>query len=178
MQRLLLGMFGSAIILGTAAAANALDVNPIPVGTGTNRAYVQVDFNDDAVFLFDVKFTGAPTAFDLIRTVDAQLDFDLQYSLFGDSAFVTGIGFQGHSDLGDGAPFGESWWHNWSKQAGTWQLTDGASSVIISDGAWNAWNFQFPWPGVAPQTVTVIPEPVALSLLAACIPLLVRHRRA
>lgn len=178
MKRLLAGVCGSALVVGLAAQTQAVDVTPIAVGTGANQAYVQVDFSDGAVFLFDVKFDGRPTAFDLIRKVDTQLDFDLQYSSFGDSAFVTGMTFQGHSDIGDGSPFGEGWWHNWAGQSGAWELTDGASSVIMSDGGWNGWNFQYPYPGDAPRAVTIVPEPMGLGLAAACIGLLARRRRA
>lgn len=159
-----------AIGLGVFAAgleADVIQVEPIEVGSGLFSSFVQVDFQAGATFVFEVFYNdGATSSFDLLLTLDAdeQLGFELEYTPFDFGPFVTGLGYEGIFESGDGSN-GEPFWGFWAKDHidGTWAFPGaGAGDHLAGNGSWSGWVFGN---GQSPVDV-VIPAPGAAALLA------------
>lgn len=137
----------------------ALVTDPIAVGSGANTAYMLINFSDGANYQFNVSFDGDTTGIGLFDIIESHTTLVTDRTFYGDAAFIDGIAYGGHSDVGFGG--GDDWWHYWVRPCAddTWQSPEyGASSRIVSNGTWDGWVY-----GSAGEPV---PEPTSLTVLA------------
>lgn len=170
----------------TALLAALLSVTPhaqagvIPVGSGDNTAFVLVQFKNNNAFAFEVAYTGVTTnGIDLLDRLDTGLGADFTLAApnippFG--RFVDGITYLTNSNSGFGG--GEDWWHYWvwDFDTASWLSPSdfGASTRVVNPGDRDAWVYGS---AQAPST-SLIPEPTAIILLVAGVPVLLLRRRS
>lgn len=153
-------------------------VEPIEAGQGFQSAFVHLEFFDGDAHLFEVYFDGAETSgFDLLVTLDEEpgLDFELEFETFPFGNLVTGLGYDGQFESGDGSG-GDDFWHYWTRETvdESWsQPMVGPGDRIVDDGTWDGWVF-----GRDDAPTPLIPAPGALVLLGAGLMVGGRRRRA
>jgi hypothetical protein len=133
----------------------------IQVGSGGSFANVTVNWSDGYVAEFKILFeTSTISGFDAMNQIDSAIsNFDLTISDYGWGAFIDGISYAGHSNIGYSG--GENWWRYWIKNgdSSSWGTSGiGASGRVLSNGDSDGWvygNAGYP-----------IPEPATLLLLA------------
>jgi len=172
----------SALGLGLSvsiASGNAIEIEPIQVGNGLVSSFVQIEFFEGQTFVFEVAYSDAEMrGFDLLVTIDQELgdDFTLEYLGPPDSAFVTGLGYDGFLDQGDGSG-GDDWWRYWIREdvAAAWEMSSvGPSDRIVDAGSWDGWVFGR---NDAPVAVKLVPAPPATLALAGLLIVGRRRRR-
>lgn len=157
-------------------AADAIEFEPIQVGSGLMSSFVQVDFFEGDAFLFEVFYSeGGTTGMDLLLTLDSELgdEFTLEFLGSEDSAFITGLGYDDFLDQGKGLE-GDDWWRYWIRDDGDdlWAMAGfGPSSREVSQGSWDGWVFGR---DDAPVAMKIVPAPPATLALAG---LLIAGRR-
>lgn len=154
-----------AIVASTVAIgslqADVQYVDPIQAGEGFQSAFVHLEFYEGDAHLFEVFFDGETSGFDLLVTLDEEpgLEFDLQYESFPFGEMVTGLGYDGLFESGDGSG-GDDFWRYWTRDDvdESWgQPMVGPSDRLVDDGTWDGWVFGrddaptplIPVPGVA-----------------------------
>ena len=160
------------VSLALPVAAQAALVGTYTVGTGSNSATLQFDFENGNTHLATVRWDGSLDGFEALQMVAAsapggQLDF--QSFSFG--KFVTGIGVGGDYQYGEGDLWPvENWWHYWTAESsgGFSEAMFGASDRTLADGSRDAWVF-----GSA-NAPAAVPAPGAAVVLVA---LFARRRR-
>lgn len=161
------------------ASADTIEVEPIQVGSGLMSSFVQIDFLEGEAFLFEVFYSdGGTRGIDLLLTLDTELGdaFTLEFAGSQDSAFVTGLGFDGFLDQGDGSG-GDDWWRYWIRDGAEdlWAFAGtGPSTRIVTEGSWDGWVFGR---DDAPIPMKVIPAPPATLALAGLLIAGGRRRR-
>ena len=162
----LAGVLAMAVVLsgGTPTAAQT-----IPVGTGSSSAGVYIEFQDGAIYEFDVSFDGSPTGIGLFDLIEADTSLTTVRGDFGFGVFIDGITFDGHSNVGYGG--GDDWWHYWVREpGGVWMSSSvGAGARVLSDGASDGWVYGH---GGAP-----VPEPQTLTLALIAAGFITARRR-
>ena len=159
--------FALSVMLSLALpmAAQAALVGTYTVGTGSNSATLQFDFENGNTHLATVRWDGALNGFAALQMVTAgvaggQLDFQT----FSFGKFVTGIGLGADYQYGEGDLWPvENWWHYWTAE-GTAAFADsmiGAADRQLADGSRDAWVFGS---SAAPAAV---PAPGAIVLACA-----------
>ncbi len=130
-------MRNSALILAlalVAAPAMALDIVPRSVGTGAHQAYLDIQFQDSNIYVFNVHFdTTSATTRQMMDIVAAQLP--LTYTTMFGGATLYGITYDGHTyqDWNNG------FWSLWSAPpAGSpWTYSQvGWMSLSAADTQW------------------------------------------
>jgi hypothetical protein len=150
-----------ALVLGALLTAVAVaEATPIPVGSGVNKADVQIDFGDGSAYVFEVSFDGSKTGMQLLDVIEAHSTLTTVQSDFGWGLFLDGVTYDGHSNVGYGG--GDNWWHYWVKSPGqsNWQSPAyGAATRVVTDGSWDGW--------VYGRATAPAPEPATAMLLGA-----------
>lgn len=157
----------AGVLLGAAAAAPAA---VIPVGSGSDQAYVQVEFGDGAVYTFEVSFDGSVKGLGLLDIIEANTTLTTVRIDFGWGVMVDGFIYDGHSNIGFGG--GENYWHYWVKDPGQseWVYPSyGAATRSAADGSWDGW--------VYGRAGAPIPEPAAVLLTGTATGLVLRRYR-
>lgn len=133
----------------------------IEVGNGTNSANVYIEWSDGYIAEFLVKFDGSTTGLALLQTIDNALaNFSLDIQDYGWGAFINGITYDSHSNIGYGG--GENWWHYWTKDAGenNWAMSwIGAADRVVNHGDADGWIYG--------RDGAPVPEPATMALIAA-----------
>lgn len=170
----------AALLAVLLSATPRAEAGVIPVGSGDNTAFVLVQFKNNNAFAFEVAYTGATTTgIDLLDRLDSGLGADFTLAApdippFG--RFVDGITYLTNSNSGFGG--GEDWWHYWVWDFDTtsWLSPSdfGASTRVVNPGDRDAWVYGS---AEAPST-SLIPEPTAIILLVAGVPVLLLRRRS
>jgi hypothetical protein len=168
-----------AAVITEAASAGPIYVEPITAGSGPDSAYVQIEFLTGEAFLFEVFFDGFDVStFDLLQTLDAEVDLTLEYIDFGGfGPFVTGLGWDGQYNSGDGSG-GEDFWHFYIRDsiALPWEFAPvGVSDRIVHDGSWDA--FVFGRPDLPIELIPVPAPPAGAIMLALALRPARRRRR-
>jgi hypothetical protein len=130
-------LLAAGLLLAGAAVTQA---TVIPVGTGANKANVQVEFGDGAGYTFEVSFDGSKTGMGLLDIIEANTSLTAVRNDFGWGVFVDGFIYDGHSNVGWGG--GENWWHYWVRESGqnAWESPSyGAVTRAATDGSWDGW---------------------------------------
>jgi hypothetical protein len=163
-----------AIVLVAAAAqraaADPIEVVPISAGSGSQSAYVQIEFFEGDAYLFEVFFDGGGvTTFDLLLTLEQDIGLTLEYIDFaGFGPFVTALGWDGHFNSGDGSG-GHDFWHSYVRdsQAAAWDFAQvGVDGRVVFDGSWDAFIFGRDDLPIELVPVPAPPAAAALALLA------------
>ena len=132
----------------------------VPVGDGPNLATVVVQFSSGDTFVFDTAFQPATlTGLELMDIIEAETALTTYRLDFGFGAFIDGMTYGPHSDIGFGG--GEDWWHYWTRadNGSPWVSSMiGAGDRVVSDGAWDGWVYGSAMPP------NYIPEPSSLLL--------------
>ena len=140
----------------------------VPIGTGDSQADLYVEFADGANYTFEVSFNGPMSGMGLFDAVEAATD--LTTVRVFDAAFIDGVTYDGHSNIGFGG--GENWWHYWIKEpGGDWTMSFiSATDRVVVDGTADAWIYG--------RDSAPVPEPAtALSALMAAGLAFIRTRR-
>ncbi|MHC4519114.1 MAG: dockerin type I domain-containing protein [Planctomycetota bacterium] len=118
---------------------------PVEVGAGVNTASVYIEWSDGFAVEFVVRFGEAEsdtlTGLELMDIIEAETELTTVRNDFGWGAFIDGIEYEGHSNVGFGG--GDLWWHYWENDAGSrdpWQSSmTGAGGRTVSHGDADAW---------------------------------------
>ena len=124
-----LGLAMLMLVAGGAAAS------PIAVGSGSNSAYVFVEWKDGFVAEFDVAFAEPNTGLGLMDIIEEYTTLTTVRLDYGFGEFIDGISYLGHSNIGWGG--GEDWWHYIVKDSDEteWALSGvGAGDRVVFDG--------------------------------------------
>lgn len=154
-------------VMTARAPAGVEYVDPVVAGEGFNFAYVQVEFFEGDAYLFEVHFSDAPSGFGLLEILanDPRIGFDLEYTAFPFGNFVTGLGFDGLFESGDGSN-GNDFWHYWVRddQSDDWMAPPfGPDDRVVSHGTWDGWVFGR---SDEPTPLLPVPAPGAAALFA------------
>ena len=145
-------------LVAAVLTASGVTADPLAVGSGSNSAYVYIEWKDGFVAEFDVAFDEPNTGLGLMDIIEA--DTTLTTERVFDGEFINGISYQGHSDLGVWPPPApEDWWHYWIKDSGEENWVDpglGASTRVVYDGGADGWVF---------GRDGAVPEPATMALL-------------
>lgn len=161
-------------------AAPQAQAGVISAGSGDSSAFVLIQFKNNNAFAFEVGYTGPTTSgIGLLDALDSALGGSFTLDApdvppFG--RFVDGITYLTNTNSGFGG--GEDWWHYWvwdfDNNAWLSPFDFGASTRVVNDGDRDAWVYGS---AEAPST-TLIPEPTAIILLVAGVPVILLRRRA
>ncbi|MCD6364406.1 MAG: hypothetical protein J7M14_00875 [Planctomycetes bacterium] len=130
--------FVAAVILACsiAAWADVVGVTPIEVGSGENRSFLHLEFDDGAIYAFAVSFAEADiTMQEMFEDISAETT--LTYTtLFGGDALY-GVAYDGHAYQDWFGGF----WSLWSLdiETDTWVYSGtgwNGSGLTTSDGGW------------------------------------------
>jgi len=153
MRNVLLASLVTIVFMACPAMADMIEV-----GSGDNSAELYLEFNDGAVYEFNISFDDTTTGLGLFDTIEAETTLTTDRQDYGNGPFINGITYDGHSNIGfDG---GENWWHFWIKDGPQEEWTAasyGVSDRIIEDGYSDGWIY---------GRASAVPEPSALALLA------------
>jgi hypothetical protein len=137
-------------------------------GSGQNIANVYFEWSDGYKAQFLVRFEQTTIkGTELLDIVEAYTDLTT-VRLYG-GAFVDGISFNGHSNIGYSG--GANWWHYWIKDSGETDWTSpafGAASRVVYDGDSDGWIY---------GRDSAVPEPASILLLGLGGLILRRSRR-
>lgn len=163
-------IFGVVAVLAAIVWVAPAFATAIPVGTGASHAEVYVEFQDSAIFTFDVAFSGLANGIGLFDIIQAEQSLTTDRQNFGWGEFVNGIAFQGHDNSGYGG--GENWWHYWTREAGgDWASPPyGAADRVVVDDVADGWIYG--------RAGAPMPEPVTAGLLIAGAVLVLGGRRS
>ena len=133
---------------------------PVEVGQGVNSAYLYIEWSDGFVAEFDVNFgfdvMDITTGMGLLDIVET--DTSLTTVRVYDDAFIDGISYLDHSDIGYLGD--ENWWHYWTMESDAtewiapWDY--GATDRIVENGDCDGWIY---------GRATAVPEPGSIALL-------------
>ena len=149
-------------LLAVLLVASFVSASIIEVGMGTNTVGVEIEWKNGFLQEFAISFdTPSITGWEAISLVEANTSVDLVADDYGTpevpSWFITGITFDGHSDIGwDG---GENWWHYWIKDAGQDWVSSmiGVSERVMFDGDTDGFVYGHEFaPGAVPEPATIL----------------------
>ena len=150
-------------LVGTAASSASGDlVGSFSVGTGSSASFVQFEFANSNIYLYEVRYDGAIFGDDLFAIIaSAQpgyFSYQVQSFSFGDALFGVTIGADSNAGFGT-PPAYLDYWHYWvrANESAAWtESFVGFSDRAVSDGSWDGWVFEsasapaaVPAPGVA-----------------------------
>ena len=145
----------SVIVVG--AADLVLTAAPVCVGAEDYSAALSIEWSDGYVAEFVAGFSD-PTisGLKLLDLVEASSSLVTERGDFSGAAFIDGITYEGHSNIGYGG--GEDWWHYWLNDGGAGWVSPafGVSDRVLSDGAMDGW--------VYGRTGPPVPEPLTMLL--------------
>ena len=166
----------SASALVLSVTTHAAIIGTFEIGTGANRASIQIDQEDGDGYLFAVNFDDSNySSWDALLDIDASLtSVSMTYDTYTWGNFLTGITIDGDTDSGTGDLWPiENYWHFWLHDTSAWEQAQfGASDRLLVNGSSDAWTFGSPTP---PQGV---PAPSVLALIPFSLAVFPRRRRS
>jgi hypothetical protein len=133
------------------------------VGSGSNSATIQFDFENGNTHVATLRWDGVLNGFEALQMVTGGVSGGrLDYLSFSFGKFVTGIGLGADYQYGEGELWPiENYWHYWTAEGdGAFEAAMfGAADRTLQDGSRDAWVFGS---SAAPAA---IPAPGALGLL-------------
>ncbi len=173
------GAFVSVFIAISVSKAEL--INSYSVGLGDSVSYVQIEFDNDHTYVFDVAYVddGSVNGWDLMQIIETELPtiLSMQYETYSWGNWLQGLSVENDHAFGTGAGFPDldDYWAYWVAPPGTdadWEFSSvGADNRLVSDGSWDGWTFH-PSGATPPQA---IPGPSVLALLL--LPVLGAKRR-
>ena len=125
------------------------------VGTGTETAYLVVDFKDgtdDRSYAWGYRYNAidAPTMEDIIVAVaNEEPNFTYAFTPFGSQNFLNNVIFNSHSGIGGSPDF----WSTWEgTSSSTFAMNGGISTATVEDGGWYGVSYGFNPSATAPVT--------------------------
>ena len=158
--------FGFIASMAIAANAAADLVGSYIVGTGSSSSFVQFQFTNLNMYLYEVRYDGALFGDDLFAIIataqPGYFAYTTQQFSFGVALFGVTIGTD--SDVGFGNPPDYlDYWHYWTREGAGAAWTEsmiGFGDRAVSNGSWDGWVFN------SAGAPAPIPAPGALALLA------------
>ena len=168
MKRVGTGLLALLVWMPCATSAQALPITA-RVGTGSDTAFVLIEFDPQTQFLYEVAFTSGAIgsgdevySIDLLRLLEAELtDFSFVSTDYGPDLgrFVEQItvGVLTEPGVIGVRSWGDDLWGYWARDSGDVPFETngvGTSNRVMFDGSWEVWSFDnF---DVAPT----VPEPI------------------
>lgn len=148
-------------------------------GSGSNTAYIAVDFDYGNAFVFEYKYDGSKTGWDALQAIANAGVLDIAYKTYSFGPMVTDLAYPGGVKINYSDPYagwayfishnGESWSSPWV----------GASGRSLANGAWDSWV----WTDWAPDYSASrqpgslpVPEPATMAILGLGMVLAVRKK--
>jgi hypothetical protein len=149
-------------------------------GTGTNSAYIALDFDYDNAFVFEYHWNGQATGWDALQALDQAGPMDIDGQVYSWGVLINDFSYPGGVKFDYG--LGNTGWVYYLSDGGSDWFGSGAGvrDRVLSNGSWDSWvwsNYPPDWsipyrqPGQMP-----IPEPTSLILLAFGAGLLTRKK--
>ena len=150
---ILVGMAFSAHAL----SAHALEIVPRSIGSGANHAYLHLQFQDAAMYVFDVRFdSGSVTTRQMVDAVAAELPLTYTTQFSGYSLY--GLTYDGHQY----EDWSRGFWSLWSSPTGAapWTYSQaGWMLLTASNGQWHGLvadpNFTY---NASPAPITLVSQ--------------------
>ena len=157
----------SVLMLGSMSGQLSADlVGSWQVGSGSNTSWMQFEFTNGNIYLYEVAWDGPDmTGRDLVQIVqEAQPGFfipHIESFSFGDVLVGQAIG--NDTDNGFGTPPDYlDYWHYWTREHADDSWTSsmiGFGQRLISDGSWDGWRFN------SHDAPSPVPAPGVLGLM-------------
>lgn len=160
----------AVLVIAGVSAAHAQTFTPLltqTVGTGSEEAFLTVDFKDGSQndsFAFGYKYDGVKTGTDLLNAF-APDGLMTQYIYSGRA--VNGFTFGGHTEAGFAAT--GYWAYYKGTDAQNWAYSSVGVTAPLTNGAWDGWAWAPQSNAVPPITPAAVPEAssaVSLGILA------------
>lgn len=138
------------------------------VGSGSNTAYVAVDFDYGTSFVFEYKWNGVATGYDAIAAIADAGALDITIKTFSFGPMVTDLVYPGGVKISYTDPYA-GWAYFNSANGESWSSSGvGAAGRSLSNGVWDSWV----WTDWAPDYSASrqpgsnpIPEPATMAML-------------